>query len=170
MVRGAFRVEEVPEEVRVALAARARQQTVERYRLPVSAFEEAERLVVAGQVLVTAGVGQVYDRGCWAMVTLRDCGHCYDRSGGICRHRLAVAFADLLAKYLPGEGQERAPGDGVAGLGRGAGYSGRPLRRSRVRRRSAKRKGQGKGATDHCAACGAFLCADGSCNRCGGGR
>ena len=165
----------IPLETRQWLTVRARQQTVERYKLSPALFDEAESLVTSGQVhLITPGDGLVRERGTWAIVTLRECGHCaYSLTGGICVHRLAIAFADLLARHVPacgersvadngggrGEGGFEA-GAGVTGLGRGRGYSGPALRRSRRVRKA--------GTNDHCPKCGGFLDSAGGCNKCGG--
>ena len=160
----------IPTDTRQALAERARRQAVERYALPEDLFDEAERLVMSGAVHLTGhNEGLVGDMGLRAMVTTRECGHCYGIHG-ICRHRLAVAFADLLARNAtggqadPGNGERPPAASGRGTLGRYGGGKLRPVRIARAARKAT----WSKGGTDHCPRCGGFLSAGGGCNKCGG--
>lgn len=163
-------IHKLPEEKRAELAARARTQTVEKYHAPASLFEQAERMVEAGHVLLTGrNHGSVWSNG-WMAVGSDYCAHCRDAFQPVlCAHKLAVWYADLLARHMPKPEQGHKPdiGSGQAEtgtmrLGRTGGYSGRPLSRRRLRVKGKKSDGK------HCPRCGGWLTAAGGCNLCGG--
>lgn len=182
MRRTAYQVKpaDVPPETRAALAARARSQTVHRYGLEPSLFDEAEEYVQHSLVLLTGhNEGKVYDarNGRWKAVGLRYCDHCpHAKPDTVCEHKIAVAFADLLARYAPapviasdlshsgGREHSNPQTPGAAGLGGGR-YTAAANWRGCSRRRSLRKR---NGGHDHCPRCGAFLTATGGCNKCGG--
>ena len=157
----------VPDNVRQGLSDRARAQTVARYGPAARAMVEAAiRATEEGHVILTGhNTGRVQDGGIWLHVDMEYCGHCGIQNGrAVCWHKLAVAFADLLARHAP-EPQETAPvgapsapGLGVTGGHRGGGYA-TPLR--------AMKHGRPRGKQRHCDNCGAFLTLGGQCHNCG---
>lgn len=151
-------LQDLPTETRAALAARARAQTVRKYDLPASLFEQAETLVEKKHVtLLGHNYGDVWDNG-WQLVTSTHCLHCRDAAAPrICVHKLAVWYADLLHRHITSPPPPLSPSPSLP-LTRPGGYSARP------RRRATRRANDGK----HCPRCGGWLTATGGCNKCGG--
>lgn len=169
-----FQMGDIPQRTVELLAERARTQAVERYGPTARELVETAIRAVAGGHVALAGrnVGRVEDGGLWLAVDLEYCGHCGAQDPrAVCWHKLALAFADLLARHLPDDGATArgaaqaaagggtAAGVGASGLGRGR-YSGVPLRHVKSFRRRGGKQG-------HCPRCGAFLDSGGGCNNCG---
>ncbi len=169
-----FQMSDIPQRTRDILAERARTQAVTKYGPSARSLVERAIAAVAGGHVALAGrnIGRVQDNGLWLAVDLEYCGHCGAQDPrAVCWHKLAVAFADLLARHLPddaepqaveraaGQGTGTTAGAGVAGLGHGR-YSGVPLRH-------VKPLGRRAGKPGHCPRCGAFLDSSGACNKCG---
>jgi hypothetical protein len=172
-----FRMTDIPKPVLQTLASRARRQTVEKLQAPAELFDQAEALVAAGYVELTMrNVGYVYDPepgrlgGGWLMVSRDYCPHCDDAAlPGVCRHKIAVWFMDLLARHLPDApepaerpelagGADAQPAGQAAGLGAATG--------GHIGHIHHTAASDGK----HCPYCGGWLTSAGDCNKCGGAR
>lgn len=166
-----FQLSDIPADTRRLLADHARQQTTDRYHLPANLFDEAERIVAAGYVILggVPNAGQVFDPdthhpvGGWMHVSRTYCAHCDAHTPAVCRHILAVAFASYLARHLP-DTAAATPATTGAGPARGtAGGIGRAggARLGRTRHTRAPRAGNGR----NCPHCGGWLTAAGGCNK-----